>query len=116
MRGFQLGTMKDSVAEHHVPHRPHRDHPPVMSVGDIDPTQDLLLHIRFPIAVAILHEDQPRLMGNNHPVLMKGQAIGNGQVVGKHRGLVRPPITVGIFQDDDLVAGFASGVEVRIGG
>ena len=100
---FQLGTVKYAIAKHDVAHRSHRDHSAMMGIGHVDPSQDFLPDVSFAVSIGIPHEYKAWLMGNDHSVLVEGQAIRHVQPVGKDSRLVRLAIPIGILQDDNFV-------------
>ena len=105
MGRFQLRAVKHSITKNDMTHRSHCDHPSVVCIGDIDTPQDLPLFVSFSIPIPVPHEDEPRLVGDNHPIIIKGQPVRNREMVREDRRLVRPPITIRIFQDKNFIMG-----------
>ena len=110
---FDLGTVKDAVAEEDVTERSHGDHAAVVSIGDVDAAEEFFLVISFAIAVGVLHVDEARLVRDDDSVFVKGDAVGDGEVVSEDGGFVGFAIAIGVFENDDLVGRNVAGNGAR---
>jgi len=113
---FDLGTVKDAVAEDDVAKRSHGDHAAVVSIGDVDAAEEFFLVVGFAIAVGVFHVDEARLVRDDDAVFVEGDAVGDGEVVGEDSGFVGFAIAVGVFENDDLVGRNVAGNGAGEGG
>ena len=112
-RRLELRPVKDAVAENHMPQRIARDHAAVMRVRHVHATQQLGLGIRPAIAIAVREQQQPGLRRDDDATLVESDAVQRIEAVREHRALVRFPVAIGVFENQNLIPGRRAGNGVR---
>ena len=115
--GFDLGVVENGLAEKEIAiGRPHEIVQGVVRILTPEAGQDDLAVIGLVVPVGVREKDEVRFLREVDSFLAEDKGERHFQVVRKNGRFVGLSIPVGVLQDDDLVAGFASGIEVRIGG
>ena len=87
----------------------------MVTVLAAEPGEHQLAVIGLAVTVGVLNETHVRFLAHVHAAIAEFKRQGNVQVIGKHRGLVRATVAVGILQNHQLVVRLIAGVHVRIG-
>jgi len=84
-----------------------------MRVRDVDTAQQLAARIGAAIAIRVLHEQMPRLLGDNDALLGKCDAVERIETAGERRASVRLAVAIGVLDHDDFVLLRLAGERVR---
>ena len=115
--GFDLGIVENGLAEKEIAIGcPHEIVQGVVRILTPEASQDDLAMIGLVVPVGVREEDEVRFLREVDSSLAEDKGERHFQVVCKNGRFVGLSVPVGIFQDDDLVVGFASGIEVWVGG
>ena len=87
----------------------------MVTVLAAEPGEHQLAVIGLAVAVGVLNETHVRFLAHVHAAIAEFKRQRNVQVIGKHRGLVRATVAVGILQNHQLIVRLIAGVHVRIG-
>ena len=114
---LHLRVMKDRLAKDEVAVRsPCEVMQGVVRVLATEPGQDGLSMVGLAVAISVLEEAHVGFLGNKDPAVAELEGKGHVQVIGPDRGLVRLAVAVEVLEDDDLVIGRTSWIDMRVGG
>ena len=114
--GFSVGVDIDGLVEvERAVRTPHEGVQDVVGVLRAEPGEDNPPRIgpAIPVGIAQVHH----LGGVGHvssATIVRQHRGGNQEVVGENDSLVRPPVSVGVFKDDDFIARPGTRHDVRI--
>ena len=116
IRRLNLAMVENGFTENQIAVRaPHKIMQRMVTVLAAESGEHQLAVIGLAVAIGILDETHVRLLTHVYAAITKLKRQRNVQVIGKHRGLVRAPVAIGILQNHQLIVRLIAGVHVRIG-
>ena len=115
--GFNLAVVEDGFAEEEIAAgSPSEVVKGMMGVLTAEASEEDLAVIHFPVAITISKVCQVRFFrAIDAAISIEDERERDVKIVGPGGAFVSFSILVGVFEDDNLIAGFLAGIDVRIG-